>query len=217
MQAPAQLPGLIQAVAPIITHYGYFAVGGLLFLEDFGVPVPGETTLIAAAVFAGLGRLNIFVVIAVALVAAVLGDNVGFAIGSFGGRPLLVRFGRYVFLTPERITKAESFFQRHGGKVVVIARFVEGLRQANGIIAGISEMKWLKFVGLNIIGAALWVGFWASVGYFGGNHITIFYKYESYFSAIVATLIIAYVAYYIVRRRNKRRRLKADPKNTKAK
>ena len=78
------------------------------------------------------------------------------------------RWGKYVFLTPERLDKAEAFFNRHGGKIIVIARFIEGLRQANGIIAGITGMHWLRFLAFNALGAALWVGTWVSVGYFAG-------------------------------------------------
>lgn len=103
-----------------------------------------------------------------------MGDNIGFAIGEDGGHPLVERFGKYIFLTPERIKKAEGFFSRHGGKVIVIARFVDGLCQANGIIAGLSDMKWLKFITFNAVGAALWVGLWATIGYFGGSHIETF-------------------------------------------
>ena len=123
---------------------------GLIFLEDFCVPVPGETVLIIAAVYAGTGRLNVWLVALVGFVAAVLGDNVGFGIGHFGGRPLAERYGKYIFLTPERLDKTASFFDRHGGKVIVIARFVEGLRQANGIIAGITGMHWTKFLPFNM-------------------------------------------------------------------
>src|SRR5258708_11848757 len=126
-------------------------------IEDFGVPVPGETILIAGAIYAGAGRLNVVAVGVVGFVAAVIGDNIGFAIGHFGGRALALRWGRYVFLTEERLNKAEFFFHRHGGKVIVIARFVEGLRQANGIMAGIVGMHWRRFLAFNALGAALWV------------------------------------------------------------
>ncbi len=95
-----QLPGVFASLAPVLNHYGYLAVGGFVVLEDFGVPVPGETILIAAAVYAGAGRLNIAVVAVIAFAAAIVGDNIGFAIGHFGGRPLALPWGRYVFLTP---------------------------------------------------------------------------------------------------------------------
>ena len=175
MSPPVQLPGFLHALAPLLDHRGYLAVGLLLFLEDFGVPSPGETVLIAASVYAGAGRLNIVAVGVIGFAAAVLGDNVGYAIGRFGGRTLVLRFGRYVLLTPERLDRAESFFSRHGGKIVTVARFIEGLRQANGIIAGITRMPWPRFVAFNALGAALWVGTWTAVGYLAGNHIQAIY------------------------------------------
>lgn len=193
-----QLPGIFHTLAPVLDHYGYLAVGGLVLLEDFGVPVPGETVLIAAALYAGAGKLNIVAVAGVAFVAAVLGDNIGYAIGHFGGRELALRWGRYVFLTPERLEKAEDFFHRQGGKVVTVARFIEGLRQANGIIAGISEMPWLaRFIPYNAFGAALWVGLWTTVGYTAGNHIDAVYHqvvhYEIYFAVAVVVVFLAYL------------------------
>jgi membrane protein DedA with SNARE-associated domain len=197
---PEHVPAFIDSLAPIVDQYGYLGVGGLITLEDFGVPAPGETVLIAAAFFAGLGHLNILLVALVGFIGAVVGDNIGFAIGSYGGHSLVERFGRYIFLTPERISKAKRFFNRHGGKVIVIARFVEGLRQANGIIAGLSEMKWARFIGFNAIGAALWVGLWSAVGYYGGSHIDTFLRYQLYFTAAVFGLIVASIIYKAVRR-----------------
>jgi membrane protein DedA with SNARE-associated domain len=129
MSAPV-LPGFLGSLAPLLSHYGYWAVAGLVLVEDFGVPAPGETVLIAAAIYAGAGRLNVVVVGVIGLAAPVIEDNIGYAIGHVGGRPLVLRFGRYVLLTPQRLDSAERFFTRHGGKVVTVARFVEGLRQA---------------------------------------------------------------------------------------
>src|SRR5271165_3513979 len=146
------LPGLLAHLAPVLDHYGYLAVGGFVTLEDFGVPVPGELILIAAAVYAGTGRLSVFAVAAVAFVAAIVGDNIGYAIGFFGGRALVLRFGKYVMLTSERLDKAERFFRRYGGIVVAGARFIEGLRQANGIVAGITRMAWPRFLFFNALG-----------------------------------------------------------------
>lgn len=204
MDSTQHVPAIITALEPIINQYGYLAVGGLIFVEDFGVPAPGETVLIAAAFFAGTGQLNILLVMLVAFAAAVIGDNVGFAIGDFGGRPLLERFGKYVFLTEKRLDNAEAFFNRHGGKVVIVARFIEGLRQLNGIIAGISEMKWRQFLLCNAVGAALWVGLWSSVGYFGGNHISDIHRYGSYLAITGAAAVIGYVVYKIMRRRGEK-------------
>lgn len=194
--APAHLPGVLHTLEPTLDRFGYLALG-LVFLEDFGVPVPGETVLIVAAIYAGTGRLNIWLVAVIGFIAAVLGDNVGFAIGHFGGRPLAERYGKYIFLTPQRLDKAASFFDRHGGKVIVIARFVEGLRQANGIIAGITGMHWTRFIPFNMLGAALWVGVWVSIGYFSGSHINSIYdtatRYQLYFAILVGLVILALI------------------------
>lgn len=201
MPAPPHLPGVFHTLAPLLDHYGYLAVGALVLLEDFGVPVPGETTLIAAAVYAGAGQLNVLVVAVIAFVAALAGDSIGFAIGYFGGRALVLRWGKYAFLTPSRMNRAEGFFARHGGKVVTVARFVEVLRQANGIIAGLSEMPWRRFLAYNALGAALWVGLWVTAGYEAGGSIDTLYpevvRYEVYLAIVAAALIAAYVAYRV--------------------
>jgi len=204
------LPGLLANLAPVLDHYGYLAVGGFIALEDFGVPLPGETILIAAAVYAGAGRLNIVAVGLIAFLAAVVGDNIGFAIGHFGGRALVLRFGKYVLLTSDRYKKAENFFERYGGVVVTFARFVEGLRQANGIVAGTIGMHWLRFIAFNALGAALWVGVWASVGYLAGGHITTIYnvvtRYSLYLLIALAVVVAAWIIRAAVRARRRARR-----------
>ncbi|HYB28377.1 MAG TPA: DedA family protein [Solirubrobacteraceae bacterium] len=216
--APAQLPGVLHDLEPTLDKYGYLALG-LIFLEDFGVPVPGETVLIIAAVYAGTGRFSVWLVALIGFLAAVLGDNVGFGIGHFGGRPLAERYGKYILLTPERLDKTASFFDRHGGKVIVIARFVEGLRQANGIIAGITGMHWARFVPFNMLGAALWVALWVSIGYFSGSHIDTIYntatRYEAYFGIAVGLVIVAFIGRRVWRwrRRQREREAGATPRS----
>jgi membrane protein DedA with SNARE-associated domain len=204
MTSPA-LPGLFGALEPVLNHYGYLAVAGLVLVEDFGIPVPGETILIAASLYAGAGRLNVVLVGVIATLAAIIGDNIGFAIGHFGGRALALRYGKYVFLTAERLDKAEYFFDRHGGKIIVAARFIEGLRQANGIVAGITGMHWKKFVVFNALGAALWVGFWVTLGYVAGNHIITIYdqitRYSLYLLIALVVLVAALIARWLLRRR----------------
>jgi membrane protein DedA with SNARE-associated domain len=196
-------------VQPLLEHYGYLAVGGFVLLEDFGVPVPGETILIAAAVFAGSGHMNIALVILVAVLGAVIGDNIGFAVGHFGGRPLVERFGRYVFLTPERLDHAEEYFNKHGGKIVTIARFIEGLRQLNGFLAGIVGMHWAKFLAFNALGAVLWVCTWAGVGYLAGENIVeIYAAFDRYKWYVIGALAV--VVAILITRRVRRRRARAN-------
>ena len=203
--ASQHLPGVLHGLEPALNHYGYLAVVGLVLIEDFGVPVPGETILVLAAVYAGTGRLNIALVGLLAFCGAVLGDNVGFALGHFGGRRLVDRYGRYVFLTRERLDRATSFFERHGGKIIVVARFIEGLRQANGIIAGTSGMRWARFLLFNAIGAALWVATWTSIGYLSGSHLNAIYDTATRYSTYLA-IALAVMAFVIIVRRVRRRR-----------
>ena len=203
-----QLPGVFADVQPLLEHYGYLAVGGFVLLEDFGVPVPGEILLISAAIFAGAGQLNIALVIAVAVLSAVIGDNIGYAVGRLGGRPLAERWGRFVFLTPARLDRAETFFNAHGGKVVTVARFIEGLRQVNGLLAGIAGMGWLKFLGFNALGAVLWVGTWAGLGFVAGTHMAVIYaEFERYrWYAIGVLVLVAGIVVVIRVRRGPRGR-----------
>ncbi|MCW2686607.1 MAG: putative rane-associated protein [Mycobacterium sp.] len=203
-----QLPGIFGELQPALEHYGYLAVGGFVLLEDFGVPVPGETMLVAAALFAGAGHMNIAVVILVAVLGAIVGDNIGFIVGHFGGRPLIERFGRYIFLTPQRLDHAEDFFNRHGGKVVTVARFIEGLRQVNGILAGMVGMHWLKFLAFNALGAVLWVCTWATLGYLAGENIVQIYAgFERYKWYVIGALIV--IAAILIARRVRRGRARS--------
>jgi membrane protein DedA with SNARE-associated domain len=216
--SPPPLPGFLNALSSPLQHFGVWAIGLLILLEDFGIPVPGETILIAGAVYAGAGRLNVVLVGAVAFIAAIIGDNIGFAIGHFGGRALALRWGKYVFLTEERLDKAEAFFNRRGAIVITFARFVEGLRQANGIIAGITGMHWLRFLIFNAIGAALWVGTWVSLGYLAGSHITTIYHYitlYSYYVLIALVVLLAgYITWRVLRRRRRRAAQALEPADT---
>jgi membrane protein DedA with SNARE-associated domain len=199
------LPGFLQSAAPFLDHYGYIGVGLLLLLEDFGLPVPGETILIAASIYAGTGRLNVVVLAIVAIIAAVIGDNIGFAIGHFGGERILRRHGHYIFLTPEKLDRAKQFFNRRGGWIVIVARFIEGLRQLNGIIAGAAEMRWPRFFVYNLIGACLWVGAWVTAGYVAGDNIGPLYKtaerYQWYAAAVVVLLVVAAASRFVWKRK----------------
>jgi membrane protein DedA with SNARE-associated domain len=201
------LPGPLAHLAPLLDHYGYLALGLLVFAEDFGIPVPGETILIAAAVYAGAGRLATAAVVVIAVAAAIAGDNVGYLIGRSGGRAFVNRWGRYVLLPPRRFHAAEAFFNRHGGKVVAVARFVEGLRQVNGIIAGATGMPWRRFLVFNALGAVLWVGLWATLGDMTGAHIIAVYdqavRYQRYVFIGLGVLAAAFLARHLLLRRTR--------------
>ncbi|AEV84927.1 alkaline phosphatase [Actinoplanes sp. SE50] len=176
-----------------LAAYGYLGVAVTVFVEGFGVPAPGETAIIAASGAAGHGHLNIVAVAVTAFVAAVCGDSVGYLIGRLGGRRLVLRYGRFVRLTPARFARFEKFMARHGAKVVAGARFVEGLRQLNGVVAGATGMPWPRFLVCNAIGAALWVGVWSTVGFVAGDHWTgilgALHRYQPYVIAAVVAAV----------------------------
>jgi membrane protein DedA with SNARE-associated domain len=195
----------------LIDQFGYFGVALIVFVESFGVPAPGETAIIAGSAYAGSGHFNIFLVATVAFAAAVIGDSIGYLIGRRGGRPLVHRFGKYVRLTPERFDKVEGFMNRQGPKVVVIARFVEGLRQFNGVVAGISGMPFHRFLVWNALGAALWVGLWSAGGYLAGDHIEAIASAISRYVVVAAVVAVLGVVGYLCFRRRKRRAGNAEP------
>ncbi|MEU0479020.1 DedA family protein [Streptosporangium sp. NPDC006013] len=203
------LPGPLAHLAPLLDHYGYLAVGTLIFMEDFGIPVPGETILLTAAIYAGAGQLHLAAIVPIAVLAAVAGDNLGYLIGRTGGRAFIRRWGHYVLLPPERFQKAELFFEQHGGKVVVVARFIAGLREVNGIVAGTIGMPWLRFLAFNTLGAVLWVTVWTVLGYTVGNYIGEVYdeiaRYFNYLLLALVVLAAGLIARHLLRRRRDRR------------
>jgi membrane protein DedA with SNARE-associated domain len=207
--SPHKLPGAFNRLEPTLHHYGYFAVAGVLLVENLGIPLPGQLMLIAAALYAATGGLNIFVVAIVAIIASVAGSALGYSIGLFGGRPLAERFGRYVFLTPERLDKTEEFFARRGWLVVLLGRFVDGVRQASGIIAGISDMTFKRFMIFTSLGAALWVAVWTALGDVAGDHITTISKYAGYAAAVIGLVIVALIIRAVVRTKARRRAVAA--------
>ncbi len=205
---PAPLPGFLSSLAGPIDQYGYAFIALLLLLENIGVPVvPGELALIAGAIFAGTDRagLNVVLVGVVAVIAVIAGAEIGYLIGRFAGRELILRYGKYVLIKPHHLERAEAIVSRYGGIVVVIARFIVGLREANGIIAGISQMRWFTFLVYNVIGACVWVATWLTLGYVAGDHIATIYsdvnRYFLYLLIAVVVLLAAYIGWRLLRRR----------------
>jgi membrane protein DedA with SNARE-associated domain len=194
----------------LIDQFGYLGVALIVFVESFGVPAPGETAIIAGSAYAGSGHFNIVLIASIAFVAAVTGDSIGYLIGRRGGRPLVHRYGKYVRLTPERFDKVEGFISRQGPKVVVIARFVEGLRQFNGVVAGVSGMPFHRFLVWNALGAALWVGVWSTGGYLAGDHIEAIASAMSKYVVLAGGIAVLGLIGYVWFRRRRRRRT-AEP------
>lgn len=161
------LPAWLQS---LIGAHGAWAVGLLVGLESLGLPLPGETALVAAAVYAGgTGDLSITGVLAAALLGAVLGDGAGYLVGRAVGWPVLLRHGRRVGLTRDRLRVGRTLFLRHGGKVVFFGRFVAFLRVLAASLAGASGMPWPRFASFNAAGAAAWVAVFGGGAYLLGT------------------------------------------------
>jgi membrane protein DedA with SNARE-associated domain len=153
----------------LFSRYGYAVVFVGVFLENAGLPVPGETALLAGAVLAHAGRLSLLWVIVTAVGGATFGDNIGFFIGRRGGRVLLERHGRRFGLTRERLRQFDRFFDRHGAKTVFVARFVTGLRVVGALLAGASGLPWKTFLFYNASGAVVWSTAIGLAGYLLGK------------------------------------------------
>ena len=149
----------------LFVRYGYTVVFVGVLLENAGLPVPGETALLAGAALSNFGRLSLFWVIVTAICGAVLGDNLGFLIGRHGGRTLAERHGWKIGLTRVRLEEFDRFFARHGAKTVFIARFVTGLRVFGAVLAGSSALPWPKFLFYNATGAVVWSTAFGIAGY----------------------------------------------------
>jgi len=201
---------LLATAHPYIIQYGYGALFGVLFAESLGLPLPGETFLVAASFLAAQGQLNIWLVVVTAWAAATLGDNAGYAIGRFGGRKLLVRHGARVGISAARLDKTERFFAKYGPEVVIVARFFPVLRQLNGITAGSAGMGWKRFAVYNALGALLWVGAWSAGVYYFGKQIEAWllrvHTAELWLAGALALALLVALVYWAMSKRSRSRR-----------
>jgi membrane protein DedA with SNARE-associated domain len=190
----------------LFARYGYAVIFGGVLLENAGLPVPGETVLLAGAALARFGRLSLVWVIVIAVIAAITGDNIGFFIGRRGGRTLAERHGWRVGLTLARLQEFDRFFARHGAKTVFIARFVTGLRVVGALLAGGSGMPWRTFLFFNATGAVAWSMAVAAAGYSLAYSWSTLERWigESGLVALLIVLVLAAVAILRARRERKR-------------
>jgi len=194
-----------------VTHqlesYGLILLFALVAVEGCGIPLPGETALATAAVLAGSGHFVIEEVIAVAAAGAIAGDNTGYWIGRLGGRALLARIPGIRDIADRFLPRGERFFERHGSKTVVIARFLAGLRITAAWLAGISHMPWRRFVLFNAVGGILWATTIGIVSYeFGRAAVDAVSHYGLYAVIVLVILgIAAFVGHRMWHTRSERR------------
>jgi membrane protein DedA with SNARE-associated domain len=163
--SPTTIQNLIQA-------YGLWVVFAVVMLEGMGIPVPGETALITAALYAGsTHQIGIASVVLVAAMAAIIGDNIGYLIGRSIGIRLIERYGRHVRLNEARLKMGQYLFRRHGGKIVLCARFVTLLRSFAALLAGVNRMRWPYFLIMNAIGGTCWAFLFGGGAYLFGEEM----------------------------------------------
>jgi membrane protein DedA with SNARE-associated domain len=185
------------------SHWALLVMFALLALEASGLPLPGETALVACGVLASQGALSIVWVLVVAMLAAILGDNLGYWVARLGGRRLLSRF-RVTRTSAERLLPAgERFFARHGGKTVFVGRFFAVLRVTAAWAAGLSHMRWWRFLAWNAAGGICWAALVGLVAYYLGDAAVSAIRTYSLIGGIVAVLLA--VAGFLVVRRLERR------------
>jgi len=189
------LTELVPHLHHFVATYGYFAIFLIVAMESAGIPMPGETVLVTAAIFAASGTLRIYWVIAAAAAGAILGDNCGYWIGREFGFPIAYRYGRYVSLNEKRLKLGQYLFLKHGGKIVFFGRFVALLRAFASFLAGVNRYNWEKFLLFNAAGAIVW----ASI--FGAGGDLLGHEFERYARPVgVATLIAAVIGGVIAAR-----------------
>src|ERR687889_2749569 len=184
-------------VLSLIEQYGYLLILFGVMLESTGVPLPGETILLAAGVLAQRGHLDLGDAIVFGTLGAVIGDQIGYWVGREGGRPFVLRWGRYLFITQERLARAEAFFQRHGGKAVFLARFFSGLRIFGALVAGMSRMHWGTFILYNALGGAVWATAVVLSGYFLGRSLDVVERWMGQASVLLLALVVLALVLYL--------------------
>lgn len=185
----------------LLSRYGYPAVFVFVMVESLGIPFPGETMVIAAALYAGathnLAPLPIW---GFAALGAIVGDNIGFGIGRYGGYRLLLRHGSKVRLDESKLKVGRLVFDRHGGKVVFFGRFVSILRTYAAFLAGTNRMRWPRFLAFNAGGGILWSGIYTLAFYYAGSALNSLRGPVDYGLGAAATLIV--IAFIVWTRRN---------------
>jgi len=180
-----------------VAHYGYWAVAAMLLIENIGVPVPGETTLLMASFLAYSERdLQLSWIIVVGTLVTALGGSLGFALGCWWGRPLLAPYQSAFRIRSQALARGERLFSRFGATTIFFARFVFGLRIVAGPLAGVLRMPPRKFLIWNFLGAAVWVSAVSSAGYLFGQHWHRLERAIKRFDIAVVILVLLAAAWW---------------------
>ncbi len=203
----------LQTLQDALALFGYPAVILFIMIESTGIPFPGESMLLLASFTAGLpgSHLAIPWVLAAAAFGAILGDNLGYLAGRYGGRPLALRFGKYIFLKEHHLDSAEQFFVKHGDKTVFFGRFIAVLRAWAAFLAGVNKMRWPKFLAYNAAGGICWAILMGLLAYYAGHYLGDFNKVEGigkWLGLIGLAVVVLPVVYFVVHHKMKARKAK---------
>ena len=195
---------LFEVLRQFFDQYGYWTIAIALLLENAGIPVPGETVLLFASFLAYSEQsLHLPYIILIGIAACTVGDNIGYAIGKRGGRPLLERYQRFFRIRTETIAKGERLFGKYGSITILFARFIFGLRIIAGPLAGVLQMPWKQFAAFNFLGAVIWVTVISCIGYFVGTEWTELLRVVKHINTgvLIAAAFVAAVIWW--KRRSK--------------
>ncbi len=189
----------INLLSPYIYSYGYLVAFFGMMLENAGIPVPAETALVICSFFAGQGVLKIWLIIPIAVLGDVIGDNIGFCIGRFGGRPLMEKLGRYVRLDRDKLDAMEALFREKGGRTVFTAHFFASTRIVAALIAGLSHMQYLRFMAFNLAAAIAFVSLVTTVTFFFGKNLVAAMHFFHIFRTAGLILAVTLVTTFLFR------------------
>ena len=196
----------LATVQPLLERYGYGAAVAAVMAEGMGIPTPGQTLLMAGALEAAEGKMSIALLLILVTAAAAVGNSIGYAIGRWGGRMALDKLR----VNPQRQQHLDDLFKRRGGMVILLARFLDGLRQLNGIVAGVLRMPWWTFTAYNVAGAVLWTCAWGLGTYYLGRDIhfiaAFFHRHRPLLLVLGAIAFVALLVYLLRSRKPRQTR-----------
>ncbi len=192
----------IEWVRPFVDDYGYLILFLGVMAENASLPVPGETILIIASFYSHHGHLNLGYIIGLATIGCIIGDNLSFYVGRRLGRPVILKYGKYILITPKRLDHVEHFFQRHGDKTIFIQRWITGVRVIGALVAGTTRMPWPRFLLFNCLGAITWVATISILAYFFAVNLPLLLEILTRSGWALLALVVALgVLFYLKRRR----------------
>ncbi len=181
---------MLQFLQHLLITYGYLAVALGVLIESVGVPIPGETILLLGAAYAGTGKLSVWGVIGAAAAGAIIGDTIGYEIGKHGGRVLLERYGKLLYLNPQHLERAETFFSRYGDKTVFFGRFIAVLRTFSAFLAGVNRMPYRRFVLYNAAGGIIWALTFGLLGAAFGSQWPLIERWAGRAGLLIAGILV---------------------------